>query len=198
MSARNDQYLAEARAAWKAVRDVNRTWRAVFTDSESLDGVALVCTAEGTDDRHTVLDLGSGPQRDEQGVYDCCPWPQFETHSTALAAYLVALLNTDHEKDTAAAATSTPVTVYRAGYDGESIPLGWYTTPEAARAHCEASLSTNYPVHVTLVFDWIGDESEPLDPWELVAEINGGDEEPTGYVVTPIQVASAYDPDAEQ
>jgi hypothetical protein len=69
-------------------------WRVIFTDSESLTGVAPVCTAEQRD-LHTIPDYPGGPIRDEDGVYDCCPWPQFETYSTAMAAYLVALLNAD-------------------------------------------------------------------------------------------------------
>ncbi|WP_405799335.1 hypothetical protein [Streptomyces sp. NBC_01506] len=100
--------------------------------------------------------------------------------------------------DTPAQAPVTPLVVYRAGYQGDAIPLGWYTTPEAARAHCEAAVSSEYAAHVTLVHDWIGDDSEPLDPWELVAAIDGGDELPTGYAVTPLEVATAYGPDAEQ
>lgn len=103
--------------------------------------------------------------------------------------------------DTPAQAPVTPLIVYRASHQvrGEAIPLGWYTTSEAAREHCVAMLSDKYPVHVTVVFDWIGDESEPLDPWELVAAIDGGHRwRPTGYVVTPVEVAAAYDPDAEQ
>ncbi|WP_330349749.1 hypothetical protein [Streptomyces sp. NBC_00582] len=73
-------------------------WRVIYTDSESPTGVALVCTADGVDDVHHLIDDGpDGPVRDEQGVYDCCPDTQFETYSTALAAYLVELLNADTE-----------------------------------------------------------------------------------------------------
>jgi hypothetical protein len=73
-------------------------WRVIYTDSESPTGVALVCTAEGIDDEHHMItDHPGGPIRDEQGVYDCCPGTQFETHSTTLAAYLVELLNADAE-----------------------------------------------------------------------------------------------------
>ncbi|MFE5853579.1 hypothetical protein ACFQ61_10245 [Streptomyces sp. NPDC056500] len=98
--------LDDARAAWAAQLRMDPSvvdgplpaWRAVFTDSESLTGVALVCTAEGIDDEHSVLDLGSGPERDEQGVYGCCPWPQFEAGSEVFAAYLVELLNADQEQ----------------------------------------------------------------------------------------------------
>ncbi|MFE4649319.1 hypothetical protein [Streptomyces sp. NPDC056707] len=96
----------------------------------------------------------------------------------------------------AAASPATPLTVYRAAHD--SIPFGLYTTEAAARAHCEFFLSSEYPAHVVLVHDWIGDESEPEAPWELVATVNGGDEQPTGYTVTALEAAAEFDPDAEQ
>lgn len=71
-------------------------WRVIYTDSESPTGVALVCTAEGADDEHHLIDDGpNGPTRDKAGVYDCCPGTQFETYSTVLAPYLVELLNAD-------------------------------------------------------------------------------------------------------
>ncbi|MDJ0460645.1 hypothetical protein [Streptomyces sp. H27-C3] len=105
------------------------------------------------------------------------------------------------EKGTATAATSTPQPdeqiVYRAGYQGDLIPLGLYTTTDAARAHCEAQLSAEYPAHVTVIHDWIGDDSDPLEPFELVAEIDGATEQPTGYVVTPLLVAAEYDAEAD-
>ncbi|WP_327725770.1 hypothetical protein [Streptomyces europaeiscabiei] len=78
-------------------------WRVIITDSESPTGIAPVCTAERGDALHMILDYPGGPIRDEEGVYDCCPWPQFDTYSTILAAYLVELLNADteaEEKDT--------------------------------------------------------------------------------------------------
>lgn len=115
-----------------------------------------------------------------------------------VGALLRRLIAEDGTEKTTPGAEVTPLTVFRAGYQGEGIPLGWYTTFDAAREHCEATLSSEHPAHVTVAFDWIGDPSEPLDPWELVATIGGGDEQPTGYVVTPIEVAAAYDPDAEQ
>lgn len=71
------------------------TWRTVFTDSESLAGIALSCTADS--DLHIIADYPDGPLRDEHGMYDCCPGTWFETGSTALAAYVVALLNADAE-----------------------------------------------------------------------------------------------------
>jgi hypothetical protein len=75
-------------------------WRIIHTDSESPSGVALACTGENSDALHMIDDYPGGPIRDEEGVYDCCPWPQFETYSPVLAAYLVELLNADAEEKT--------------------------------------------------------------------------------------------------
>lgn len=70
-------------------------WRVIATDSESLTGLAPVCTADRR--FHEIADYPGGPKYDDEGVYDCCPWPQVETYSVAVAAYLVALLNADAE-----------------------------------------------------------------------------------------------------
>lgn len=70
-------------------------WRVIITDSESPTGVAPVCAGERSDALHMIDDYPGGPKRDEEGVYDCCPWPQFDTYSTDVAAYLVELLNAD-------------------------------------------------------------------------------------------------------
>jgi hypothetical protein len=85
-------------------------WRIIHTDSESPSGVALACTGENSDALHMIDDYPGGPIRDEEGVYDCCPWPQFETYSPVLAAYLVELLNADAEEKAtdAQSATATP------------------------------------------------------------------------------------------
>ncbi|MGQ5576702.1 hypothetical protein [Streptomyces sp. ECR3.8] len=70
-------------------------WRVIATDSESLTGLAPVCTADRR--FHEIPDYPGGPKYDDEGVYDCCPWPQIETYSVDVAAYLVALLNADAE-----------------------------------------------------------------------------------------------------
>lgn len=96
-----NQPLAAARVAAEDMFEVETgerrpMWRVIITDSESPTGVALVCTAEGADDEHHLIDDGpDGPVRDDEGVYDCCPGTQFETYSIVLAAYLVELLNAD-------------------------------------------------------------------------------------------------------
>lgn len=94
--------LTKARAAVLAAltRDGVATpprWRTVITDSESPTGVAPVCTEGRSNALHVIGDYPGGPIRDEDGVYDCCPWPQFDTYSQDTAAYLVALLNADGE-----------------------------------------------------------------------------------------------------
>jgi hypothetical protein len=83
-----------------------------------------------------------------------------------------------------------PHTVYRAEYD--SIVFGLYTTAAAAREHCEAHERRDQP---TASLDWIEDEEDGVA--ELVAAV-GGEEQPTGYVVTPLEAASKYDPEADE
>jgi hypothetical protein len=104
------------------------------------------------------------------------------------------LLN-DHEetrkKATASAATATPeLTVYRASHD--SIVMGLYTTAAAAREHCETLMRRESP---DTNLDWIEDEED--DTAELTAWL-GGEECVTGYVVTALPVASAYDEEADE
>jgi hypothetical protein len=101
------------------------------------------------------------------------------------------------EKDTREGESTSPatLTIYRAEHDS-GIPLGLYTTEAAARAHCEATASHEHPGSVALSFDWIDDESEPEEPRELTVTIDG-DEETTGYIVTPLTVASEYDAEAD-
>ncbi|MGW0552323.1 hypothetical protein [Streptomyces altiplanensis] len=85
--------------------------------------------------------------------------------------------------------------VYRAAWG--MTPLGTYTNPAAARTHCMAD-ATNHEADpsAALSFDWLGDESEPDDPYELVIT-RDGDEQPTDYTVTRITVATEYDPEAD-
>jgi len=83
--------------------------------------------------------------------------------------------------------------VYRASHD--SIVMGLYTTAAAARAHCEAEERRCWPALKTLPFDWIEDEEDGVA--ELVID-NGDEETETGYVVTALEVAAAYDEEADQ
>ncbi|MER7696204.1 hypothetical protein [Streptomyces sp. NPDC096095] len=112
-----------------------------------------------------------------------------------IATWADALASLAGIDDALGAAAEQPLMMYRAQYAG--IPLGTYTTEGAARAHAEFALSSKYGPERTLVHDWIGDEDDLEEPRELVAQVDGGDEQPTGYVVVPIRVATAFDPDAE-
>jgi len=84
--------------------------------------------------------------------------------------------------------------VYRAAWG--LTPLGTYTISDAAREHCEADALNNSPEFDGGVFEWIGDESEPDDPYELVVD-KDGTENTTDYTVTRIPVATEYDAEAD-
>lgn len=101
LAAAREQALAEITPALRPPLDnAHPKWRVILTDSESLTGLAPVCNQPGSDALHEITDYPGGPKRDDDGVYDCCPWPQVDTYSEAMAAYLVGLLNADTEPDT--------------------------------------------------------------------------------------------------
>jgi len=83
--------------------------------------------------------------------------------------------------------------VYRASHD--SIVMGLYITAAAAREHCEAEERFSWGSGDAPSFDWIEDEEDGVA--ELTAWV-GGEECTTGYVVTALEVASAYAPDADE
>ncbi|MCX4676747.1 hypothetical protein OG413_15790 [Streptomyces sp. NBC_01433] len=112
-----------------------------------------------------------------------------------IAARADALASLAHIDDALGSAAAQSLTVYRAEH--ETIPLGTYTTEGAARAHAESALSCEYAADRTVMYDWIGDEDDPEAPRELVAQVDGGDEQYTGYIVVPVAVAAAFAPDAE-
>lgn len=85
------------------------------------------------------------------------------------------------------------LTIYRASHD--SIVMGLYTTPAAARAHCESEERRAWAKFEKPTFDWIEDEEDGVA--EMTAWV-GGEEFVTGYVVTALEVASAYDPDGDE
>jgi hypothetical protein len=65
-------------------------WRTIFTDSETLTGVAPVCDRQ---------DDPSGPHCGDAGrqirdwVFDCCPHPHIETYSERIARRVARDLN---------------------------------------------------------------------------------------------------------
>ncbi|MCT2591091.1 hypothetical protein LHJ74_14435 [Streptomyces sp. N2-109] len=112
---------------------------------------------------------------------------QAQVHATlALATQTSAALSLDAEPPIAY--------VYRASWG--MTPLGTYANPAAAREHCEADARNNDPEYDGGIFGWLGDESEPDDPDELLVTVNGV-ERTTEYTVTRITIASAYDPEAD-
>lgn len=85
-------------------------------------------------------------------------------------------------------------TVFRASHD--SIVMGLYTTAAVAREHCETEERHSWPAGTNLSFDWIEDEDDGVA--ELVVVAGQNEESATGYVVEALEVASKYDPEADQ
>ncbi|MFB7461220.1 hypothetical protein [Streptomyces sp. NPDC056188] len=88
-------------------------------------------------------------------------------------------------------------TVFRASHD--SIVMGLYTSREAAQAHCEAKVQQEEPAGSIRHLSWSADDIGPDAEYELhiTPAETGGLIRGTGYVVTPLEVASAYDPDGD-
>ncbi|MGW2591987.1 hypothetical protein ACWCXC_17210 [Streptomyces sp. NPDC001515] len=94
------------------------------------------------------------------------------------------------------AAPGDGLTVYRAAHD--SISCGLYTTAAAAQQRCEVLISREYPEGVTLYFEWCVDEADEELPGLELDVVADGEHVSTGYSVTPVPVADAYDPDADE
>lgn len=77
-------------------RDGDR-YRAVITDSESLDGIALVCTSPQHVEYDSRTEASAPPPEDGTGVsvYDCCleEFRPIETNSETFAAFIVAAMD---------------------------------------------------------------------------------------------------------
>lgn len=101
----------------------------------------------------------------------------------------------EQQKDTGdGESTPADVTVYRASHD--SIVMGLYTTREAAREHCETLMHREQP---DADLNWYTDPTEGYEdaPEDLFMVIAGGESD-TGYAVTPLEVASEYDAEADE
>jgi hypothetical protein len=109
----------------------------------------------------------------------------------------VGLLEAQAELDTIDAGD---LTVYRASH--ESIVIGHYTTAAAAREHCQAYVEREHHGKGELRLWWREDEDtvdQPEEgPAELIERIGAGPVNPTGYLVIPVTVAAAYDPDGDE
>jgi len=91
---------------------------------------------------------------------------------------------------------AAPATVYRAEHD--CIVMGYYRTREAAREHCEAEERRSWLTGSSITFAWVPDDSDPLSAEELSVFAGQNEESVTGYIVTPLEVPAAYDPDADE
>lgn len=94
--------------------------------------------------------------------------------------------------------TPAPAIVFRAAHDW--IVLGLYSTREAAQAHCEAAVQQEEPAGSIRHMSWVADDVGPEAEYELhITPVGTGELiRGTGYLVTPLEVAAAYDPDAEE
>ncbi|MGW6747592.1 hypothetical protein [Streptomyces sp. NPDC055006] len=99
-----------------------------------------------------------------------------------------------------AGAEADTARVYRASHD--SIVMGLYTTAAAAREHCTAEVRREHSDTSTVNLWWREDEDTVDQPEDGEAELiehvvphgfDRGITRPTGYIVTPLEVASAYD-----
>jgi hypothetical protein len=88
------------------------------------------------------------------------------------------------------------LTVYRAA--SGSIPLGTYLTVEAARERCliEARDEDRFAALPASAAEWAVSEDN-ADVIELDLAISRGVTSATGYTVTAVPVAAAYDPEAD-
>lgn len=85
--------------------------------------------------------------------------------------------------------------IYRASHEYESIVHGHYGNLDAAREHCEDFIRREEPAAL-LAFRWMSDDGE--GPWDLHLVLADGTRVPTGYSVTPLTVAAAFDEEADE
>ncbi|MEW2420498.1 hypothetical protein AB0911_08130 [Streptomyces nigra] len=97
---------------------------------------------------------------------------------------------------------AAPTTVYRAEHPDSGIVLGHYSAIAAAHQHCETLARREGN---TGIVSWVPDDGDPWSPEELTffdVEYCDGNDVPvqtcTGYVVTPLEVPSEYDEEADE
>lgn len=103
-----------------------------------------------------------------------------------------------YRSDEDEAAEVPPLLVFRASH--ESIVMGHYDNRQAAMDHVHATLANEEGGDVTARVIWRADDPEADEPtWECwLFDADMADDKPTGYVVTPLEVASAYDGEADE
>ncbi|MFE2021340.1 hypothetical protein ACFW9O_25160 [Streptomyces sp. NPDC059499] len=155
-------------------------------EAMSTPGTVLVALARALREQPTAARLLDG--LDELGEVVVCDGSPGE-----IASWVAALCHLVHLD----VPPTGPTVVYRAAHD--AIGVGLYDTAEEARRHCEVLVSREHPADVTVAFDWLADEEDgDLAAADLIVQVAGGDEVETGYTVTPLEVATAYDPDADE
>jgi hypothetical protein len=140
--------------------------------------------------------------RDEDGVYVQFWTANLDDRPLHLTGGTVTEIRVQRPSDAEKAtptgeATPADLTIYRAAHPDAGITLGRYTTAAAAREHCEAEERRAWSNCSRPLFNWIEDEEDGVAELVTVTE-DGETETVTGYVVTPLTVASAYDEEADE
>ncbi|MEV6833567.1 hypothetical protein AB0N17_03390 [Streptomyces sp. NPDC051133] len=100
---------------------------------------------------------------------------------------------------------AAPLVVFRASHD--AIVMGHYTSAAEARKHCETEMRREYDESTKVSLWWREDEDTVDQPEDGEAELyahvtpsgmDRGRTWRTGYVMTPVEVASEYDPDGDE
>lgn len=193
---------------WARTGEPSSLWRGHFQDEGEFEGWAEVTSGEPApaEKPAQAVDMTPVPLRWDRLVIHPCASSTGDTvvccnrlddgHPAAL------FLNDEHREalggmllDPDGDGETAELTVYRASH--ESIVMGLYTTPTEARAHCVAEERRTWAQGAAPVFDWIEDEEDGVAELVTVDE-DGETETVTGYVVTPLTVASAYDEDGDE
>ncbi|MEU5284165.1 hypothetical protein AB0G97_09110 [Streptomyces sp. NPDC020755] len=200
-----EQPLQTGRSTWTATVDGLADWIADGIEGKDTLPGGSTPTISARDARSTVLVAIARALREQPTAarlldgLDELGEAVVQADLDEIATWADALASLAHIHDALGAATAQPAaahTDYRAEH--KTIPLGTYTTPEAAQQHCEAVVSDEYPADATVTFDWLrAKDVGDLATAELVVHLADGDSVATGYVVVPIAVAAAYDADAE-
>jgi hypothetical protein len=133
------------------------------------------------------------PSDPAQDTVVCCLTDDGSPVALMLSAELrealgLILVDPDGEMD-----QPSELVVYRAEHD--SIGLGTYLTPGAAKDHCQQLLHRTDP-HVETT--WTTDSEDDGSPESLCFTDADGDLIDSGYAITPIAVNDTYDPDGDE
>jgi hypothetical protein len=171
---------------------------------DELTGANLSLYEEQLDTARLRLALASA-QRGRRQQRDQVAALLEERHSTNESLTLAAEALRENRDRLAKLATAQPV-IFRAAHD--SIVMGYYTSAAEARKHCEAYVRREHAKTTEVQLWWHEGEDTVDQPEfgeaELIEHVKStvvpgpGLNRPTGYVVTPIEVSSAFDPDADE